>query len=241
MPSTHPGPADSVGHLQSFYPDVLEQGGLAAAIVRAAADNGVEVGAASERPGSDPRTRGSAEFRPPRGVMRVRLGLGARRFSIVVEGERGNRVRADGSTAEMSEVAGVLAAWRAGAKLAELAGRFPFMEFDRLSQAFEYGNPAEVQWTILIEDDTFSDYRDLLLALRDNPRLRSTIPFFSHWVLKLSVDPYEERHGGIWIRLDPAGGYEIWSSPAPERRRHLVLGDLVHAAESLLEDVGFPE
>lgn len=241
MPSTHPGSADSAGHLQRFYPDVLERGGLAAAIVRAAAENGVEVGTASERPGADPRTRGSAEFRPPRGVMRVRLGLGARRFSIVLEGGRGNRVRAEGSTAQLSEVAGVLAAWRAEAKLAELAGRFPFMEFDRLSQAFEDGNPAEVQWTILIEDDTFANYRDLLLALRDSPRLRRTIPFFSHWVLKLSVDPYEERDGEIWIRLDPAGGYEIWSSLTPERRRHLVLGDLVHAAESLLEDVGFPE
>jgi hypothetical protein len=60
-------------------------------------------------------------------------------------------------------------------------------------------------------------------------------------VLQLSVDPYEERDGEISIRLDPAGGYECWSSSAPERRRHLVLGDVVHAAESLLANVGFSQ
>ncbi len=68
---------------------------------------------------------------------------------------------------DLLEVAEALAFWRQGAKLKELSKRFPFMTFDRLSQAHEDGNPVETQWDILIGDDTFLAYRELLLALHE--------------------------------------------------------------------------
>jgi hypothetical protein len=139
----------------------------------------------------------------------------------------------------------MMAYWRAGAKLAELAGRFPFMGFDRLSQAYEDGDPVETQWDILVGDDTFHPYRPLLLALRADPELRLTFPYFSMWILRLATDCYAAHPDLLFLKPNPEDGdgdgdegYLLWSSEAPEHTTAFQrLDDLVPAARTLLGEL----
>ncbi|MFB7215582.1 DUF6193 family natural product biosynthesis protein [Streptomyces sp. NPDC056255] len=219
-----------------YYADLVERGGLWAAIVSVAREHRVDIGVTAERPESKAQAWSAADFASPRGAMRVNLGHGARRFAITLDSNWGY-VWASGSTADLAEVVEVMAFWRQGAKLKELGKRFPFMEFDSLSQAYEDGNPVETQWDIVIGDDNFLVYRELLLALHADPNLREMFPFFSHWTLRMAKDCYDSRSEEILIKPSADEGYVIWSSSAPEGKREFsCLDDLIHAAVSLLGD-----
>jgi hypothetical protein len=168
--------------------------------------------------------------------MRVNVGLGERRFSIALDSAQGNYVWASGSTPELPEVVRLLDAWRQGVKLKELTDRFPFMEFQRLSQGYEDGNPVETQWDIVINDDAFREYGDLLEALHSDPRLRETFPFFSHWTLRMAKDCYRPEAGEILIQPRPDGSYRLWSSADSEEKTEFRrVDDLIRAAVSLLD------
>lgn len=219
------------------YADLVEQGGLWSAIVSIARERRLDLGVATELSEEGTHAWGMADFRSRRGAMRVQLGRGVRRFAITLDSDQGF-VWASGSTPDLSEVVKVMDFWREGAKLKELSNRFPFMEFDRLSQGYEDGKPVEAQWDILMGDDTFHEYRELLLALHTHPRLREMFPFFSHWTLRMLKSHCDPQAGEILIRPSAGGSYLIWSSSAPDLKTEFDrLDDLVYAAVSILGEL----
>jgi len=236
------GRADDVDPQSSPYADIIERGGLRATVLVRARGNGIDLGVtgAAVDPASGYEPWNTAEFPSPRGMMRIHLGHGTRRFSFTLDSAH-HHVWASGSTEDLGEGVAMMAYWRAGAKLAELAERFPFMRFDRLSQAYEDGNPVETQWDILIGDDTFRTYRPLLLVLRADPELRLVFPYFSMWVLRLATDCHAAHPDLLFLGPHPEGGeegYLLWSSKAPEDIREFRrLDDLVPAARTLLSEL----
>ncbi|WP_319462828.1 hypothetical protein [Micromonospora sp. RTP1Z1] len=108
-----------------LYPDLVERGGLASGLTEAAAQHQLDVGRVSAP--EQGRSRFTcAELTSERGTVCVGLGAEARYFmiDIRVTGE----VQARGDTTDLVQVVQVAAAWRAGASLADLTTRFPFME-----------------------------------------------------------------------------------------------------------------
>jgi len=215
------------------YSDVISRGGLHDALVSIANEVQVDLGDADDRTGSVSREWNVAKFSSSRGNMRINLGRG-RRFAVNLDSGWGH-VWASGSTSNIVEVVEVLALWRRGARLKELGNRFPFMKFDRLSQAYEDGNPVETQWDILIGDDEFITYRNLLLRLHDNSNLRKMFPFFSHWKLRMAKDCYDAQAGEIIIRPSGSEGYIVWASSAPMQKIEIHrLDDLIDVANAML-------
>ncbi|MFF0155774.1 hypothetical protein [Micromonospora sp. NPDC005203] len=108
-----------------LYPDLVERGGLAPALIDTAARHGLELGQVT----APEQGRGRftcAELHSGQGVVCVKLGSQARYFMIDlrVSGE----VLARGDVMDLMQVAKVAAAWQAGMTVAELAAQFPFME-----------------------------------------------------------------------------------------------------------------
>ncbi|MFE3579972.1 DUF6193 family natural product biosynthesis protein [Streptomyces vinaceus] len=234
-PSESSGPVDSSDDdpRLRYYADLVDFGGLQPAISSIARDRHIDLGVATEIP--EAQNWSTARFTSPRGDMRVQLGHGVRRFALTLDSGRGY-VWASGSTTDLPQVVEVMSVWRGGVKLRELGGRFPFMEFDRMSQAHEDGNPVETQWEIITGDDDFLRYRELLLALHADPDLRQTFPFFSHWTLRLAKDHNDADADQILLRRRQDDDvYTLWSSSDPEQRREFrSLDELVRAAAALL-------
>ncbi|MEU9744286.1 DUF6193 family natural product biosynthesis protein [Streptomyces niveus] len=231
-------PSESPADLRlRYYADLVESGGLGPAIFAVAGGRQGELGGFVEEVPLTASRWSAAEFASPRGAMRVNLGYGVRRFAVTLDGH--GHVWASGSTPSLSEVVDVLLSWRQGVKLAELNAVFPFMEFGRLSQAYEDGNPREVQWDILIEDDAFLMYRELLVKLREETGMRELFPYFSHWTLRLSKDQQDVQSEEILIR--PAAdeeGFDVWSSSAPEHKSEFrTVDEVVRAALFLVGEL----
>ncbi|MEH0930224.1 hypothetical protein [Micromonospora sp. CPCC 205558] len=108
-----------------LYPDLVERGGLAPALIETAARQGLDVGRVTAPEQGRARFT-CAELHSDEGVVCVGLGSQARYFmiDIRVAGE----VLARGDVMDLVQVAQVAAAWRAGLTAAELTARFPFME-----------------------------------------------------------------------------------------------------------------
>ncbi|MFK8908168.1 DUF6193 family natural product biosynthesis protein [Streptomyces sp. YS-3] len=236
-----PGSTEAAGSPRDprleHYADLIEHGGLQAAIVSIAREQGVDLGATESGLELEDPAWSAAQFSSPRGMVRIHLGRGTRRFGINLDSGQGF-VWASGSTTDLSEVAGVLILWRQGVKLRELSSRFPFMGFDRLSQAYEDGNPVETQWDILMGDDSFLAYRELLSALHADPHLSRMFPFFSHWTLRLAKDCHDVEAGELWVQPSPEEGYVVWSSSDEDRKLHVhQFDDLIRTAVAMLDDL----
>jgi hypothetical protein len=108
-----------------LYPDLVERGGLAPALIETAAHHGLDVGRVTAPEQGRARFT-CAELHSDEGVVCVGLGSQARYFmiDIRVSGE----VLARGDVMDLAQVAQVAAAWRAGLTVAELTARFAFME-----------------------------------------------------------------------------------------------------------------
>ncbi|MCX5202940.1 DUF6193 family natural product biosynthesis protein [Streptomyces sp. NBC_00237] len=216
----------------AYYADLIEQGGLQESVIAVARGLRIDVGPASELPELDVRDWSVAAFQSPRGEMRIILGQDKRRFSISLDSDH-RFVWASGSTTDLVEAAEVLHAWKQGVTLQALHSRFPFMEFDRLSLAYEEGNEVETQWEITLGDDSFQAYRELLLKLHAHERFREMFPFFSHWTLGLAKSSRTNEAGEIFIR--PSGeGYSLWSHSTPSQKEKFSdIDDLINAAAHL--------
>ncbi|TQJ21462.1 hypothetical protein FBZ33_1685 [Micromonospora sp. A202] len=108
-----------------LYPDLVERGGLAPALIETAAGHGLDLGRVTAP--EQGRSRFTcAELHSEQGVVCVKLGSQARYFMIDlrVSGE----VLARGDVMDLLQVAKVAAAWHAGMTIAELTAQFPFME-----------------------------------------------------------------------------------------------------------------
>ncbi|MBM0274386.1 hypothetical protein [Micromonospora tarensis] len=108
-----------------LYPDLVEQGGLAPALIETAARHGLDVGRVTAPEQGRARFT-CAELSSDEGVVCVKLGSQARYFMIDlrVAGE----VVARGDVMDLLRVAQVAAAWCTGLTVTELTARFPFME-----------------------------------------------------------------------------------------------------------------
>lgn len=148
-----------------------------------------------------------------------------------------NYVWASGSTEVLSDVVGVMGAWRDGIGLVGLGEAFPFMEFTRLALAYEEGNQVAVQWGILVDGNSFPSYRDLLIALREDRKIGQAFPFFSHGTLRLSNDWEDPDAPEIWIRSVGDASFALWTLGNPEQRQEFAdLASLTRAVGSLLGD-----
>ncbi len=108
-----------------LYPDLVDRGGLAPALVETAARHQLDLGQVTAPDHGRARFT-CAELSSERGVVCVGLGSQARYFMIDlrVSGE----VQARGDATDLLQVAQVADAWRAGATIADLTARFRFME-----------------------------------------------------------------------------------------------------------------
>ncbi|MET9534190.1 hypothetical protein ABZY02_27110 [Streptomyces sp. NPDC006649] len=203
---------DSTRELSRFlnidlYPDLIQLGGLAAAMSHVAEENGIEL--PPVRPQS---VSGRAQFSTARvesadGVILILLGLDERWFSISLEGEI--NPWAAGGTGDLRAAVEVVDAWHRGASLDELGKRFPFMHCSELTHAYESGDPVVTQWDRLLSDGDFSSARPLLREIRSSDRLCLLFPFFSHGVLRLAMDHLDRSAGEIWITPLPGTRYRV--------------------------------
>ncbi|MGC4859419.1 hypothetical protein [Micromonospora sp. DT41] len=108
-----------------LYPDLVERDGLAPALIETATAHQLDIGRVTA-PDQGRARFTCAELHSDKGVVCVGLGSQARYFMVDlrVDGE----VQARGDAMDLLQVAQMAAAWHAGATLAELTARFPFME-----------------------------------------------------------------------------------------------------------------
>lgn len=226
-------PSSESGH----YPEFARFGGLTASILAAAAEHGIDLGDEPPPPVPDwsPKV---AVFESPARRVRVNLLLEERGFVIWLGSGRGLRASAGGTTPDLVETARVIAAWKRGASLKELSEEFPFMTYSRLSQGYEDGNPEAVMWDLLLGNEEFEGYRNLITALRAEPALAEMFPYISMWTLVLAKDAYEEQPGQLRIRQEADGSYLLSASKAEGNDgRFDRLDDLVAAAVALRADL----
>lgn len=108
-----------------LYPDLVERGGLAPALIETAAHHRLDIGRVTAPEQGRARFT-CAELHSDQGVVCVGLGSQARYFMIDVRSA--GEVLARGDCMDLVQVAQVASAWREGATLAELTARFAFME-----------------------------------------------------------------------------------------------------------------
>lgn len=221
-----------------YYPELVAYGGLSQALRRLAEDRGLDLG--DVRPASD---RGlsvyrTAEAASSRGLIRISTVLNRRAFSISMDSAEGDFVWANGSTTTLGDVAEVIDAWRSGVLLAPLRERFPFIEFSKMAEGYECGEPAETAWGILLADDNRISHREMLAALRSNSRLSGMFPFFSHDVLRLAIDPFKRDAGEICIAPQGNGRFSVQSSSDGEILADVELADLADTASSFFDSHG---
>ena len=164
-----------------LYPDLVAAGGLQAALRRAAADLGLDLGEApGSQAGADGRS-GPAAHRQP-----LTIHLGSEQRSFIVSGWSRGVELVRGRTDDLSEVARAAAAWQSGASLHQLSDLCPFVTFGELAEAHERG-PADavaVKWRLLRESMRggvpVATVRELVEAAFAEPKLRQLYPFTSH-------------------------------------------------------------
>jgi hypothetical protein len=212
------------------YPDLIELGGLAAALREIARRNRIDVG---EVTASKAQPFIAASMRSARGYIGVSIRGGRRCFSVHM-GDEGH-VWARGGAVELLDVLRVTEMWRAGAKLGELKRHFPFMEYDRIAEAYENGDHVPVMWEILLHDEDLDEIRPLLLAAYDNERLRQLFPSVTMFsLLRFAMVPFDRTAGEVRIAHRRSGIYEVDSSWSETPRQVETEAEAVEAAVSLL-------
>jgi hypothetical protein len=221
----------------SLYPDLIKSGGLGALLREMAAAGHIDLGDIQPDPphGDDIY---AVRMTSDRGPIFIQLVLDSRRFAIHLGDAKTARGCASGSTPDIDEATQAIEAWRHGAKLKEMAEKFPFIGYTRLDQGYEDGNPVETQWNILLEDDDFRDYHDLLAALHAEPEVSRLFPYFSHWVLRLTKDRFDLDVDQIAISDVPESSrYEVYLLKAGDEKTAVPADEVVNRVKSLLNNL----
>jgi len=199
-----------------LYADLVEAGGLAAALRAVARETGLDLGPVEP---SDKWGRSAfvtARTDSSRGPVAVLLGLDKRRFSLSLGSRQAAHGWAEGGMADLNEAARAIAAWRQGTKLREMAVQFPFVEYSALSQAYEDGTPVESQWRDLLASPEHAGYHDLLERLHADAEIAELFAFFSMGTLRLAKDSIDYSLGEIFVKLRSDGGLVVPSSNSRE-------------------------
>ncbi|MFD4527507.1 DUF6193 family natural product biosynthesis protein [Streptomyces sp. NPDC058470] len=196
-----------------FYPDVVEVGGLAAALERSAADLGVPLILVPGRK-EIPDSVGIATTTPGRLPLLVFPRADARGFHVIGRAREVDIVT--GEVRELRHVVEAGALWAEGTPVPRMRQALPFLLYDPIAEAHERGPAAAVaaQWDRLKEKaadtPTFPEFGLLVEAAHAEPRLRQLFPFTSHWTVAFSsctgrryrtlvaIAPY---HGGQYFVL----------------------------------------
>ncbi|WP_171114764.1 DUF6193 family natural product biosynthesis protein [Streptomyces sp. Z423-1] len=195
-----------------FYPDVVEAGGLAAALERTAADLRVPLVVVPSGAGT-PDSVGIASTAPGRLPLEVIARPDSRAFQLV--GRAGDVDIATGATRELRDVIAAGAAWGAGTAVPQMREALPFLWFDPIAEAHERGPAAAVaaQWDLLREKaagtPSFPEFGLLVEAAHAEARLRRLFPFTSHWTVAFSSCTGRPYRDEIAIRPQPGGGQYI--------------------------------
>ncbi|RSM95297.1 hypothetical protein DMB42_50195 [Nonomuraea sp. WAC 01424] len=196
-----------------LYPDVAAHGSLAAALLAAAAGQGLSLPLAVTP--SDPLRHATiASLIPHRHSSYVTAWHHERRWTIW--GSSNNRLMICGATEDLRELPQVIRGWAEGASLEEI-GQAAL--FDVLTGRFEVpdNNPVDIiasEWQWMLKDARDADwpeYQALIEAAYAEPRLRRLYPYTSHWALGFSSTPdYPFSRPFVWIDAPRgAGGYTI--------------------------------
>lgn len=215
-----------------FYPDVVEAGGLAAALEQSAADLRVPLVLVPGREGT-PESVGIATAAPGRLPLVVFPRADARGFHLIGRAREVDIVT--GEARELRDVVEAGAAWAAGTPVSRMRQALPFLLYDPIAEAHERGPAAAVaaQWDRLKEKaaDTpgFPEFGRVVELAYAEPRLRQLFPFTSHWTVAFSSCTGRPYHDEVAIAPQPGGGpYLVLRHPNTG-----VLGEVSTAAEAV--------
>lgn len=223
-----------------LFHDVIESGGLAAALAQAARRAGVDVGDIAVVDDADWQVHVSSE----RGRVGVHLPAEERCFALTMSQKIGEHLFGTwtyGCSPDLETAALVIDAWRKGATLRQLHERFPFMNYDRMAQGYEDGNAVEVAWEMALEDEDFAEVWPVLRAAYTNERLRRLFPSVTMGSIVCFALDYTNRSAGD-ILIKPAidNEFEViatWDGPEPwlgSSRVVATIGEAIAAAAALI-------
>ena len=194
----------------SLYPEVAAAGSLAGALAAAADRRGlslpVEVVEHSPLFGAVVPTTV-----PHRQALEVSASRVERRWRVRGCEPDQDMALIEGATADFDQIVKAAQAWRDGESLARTAELAPFVE---LTGRFEVSgrDPAqtvESEWQHLLVEAAGTDwpeYRALIDAAYNQPRLRRLYPFTSHWSLRFSTRTRPHLSREILVCLHPGKG-----------------------------------
>ncbi|GAA3243849.1 DUF6193 family natural product biosynthesis protein [Actinocorallia longicatena] len=133
---------------------------------------------------------------------------------------------ARGKTTDLAAASGATAAWQTGSRLAALHEAWPFVHYGELAEAYERGNPTQVQWELLRRPGGPID-PDLIETAYAQSALRMLFPFSSHSSLNLSRCtrfPYSADLPVIYPLADRRFTI-FWASGSPYGTGHIAEAD----------------
>lgn len=192
-----------------FYADVIDAGGLGAALERMAEELGFSLEIVSGRKEIADSVGIAVTAPGPRLPLVVFPRADSRGFHLIGSSHGAEIVT--GEARELGQAVRAGAAWAAGTPVPELRRTLPFLQFDALAEAHEEGPAAAVaaQWEQLKQRAAgaadFPEFGRLVAAAYAEPRLRRLFPFTSHWTVALSSCTGRPYHDEIAI-LPQSGG-----------------------------------
>ncbi|BEL06332.1 hypothetical protein Q0Z83_045230 [Actinoplanes sichuanensis] len=145
---------------------------------------------------------------PHRLALEVSASRVERRWSVTGCEPDQNMALIEGATTDLDQIVKAARAWRDGESLARIVQLAPFVE---LTGRFEVlgRDPAgmvESEWQHLLVEAAGTDwpeYRALIDAAYDEPRLRRLYPFTSHWSLRFSTRTRPHLSREILVCIHP--------------------------------------
>ncbi|MFE3205668.1 DUF6193 family natural product biosynthesis protein [Embleya sp. NPDC059237] len=190
LPDVAPNdPAHPLRAYVALYPEVVGAGSLRNALQTVVDRVGL---ALTIEPASSPGWRYvGAEVEADGRSVNVLMARSVRCY-LVDCWARGVRM-ASGSSRDLSEVAGAMRAWSRGLRLRELVAQWPFLRTWELAEAHERGEAVPARWEMMrrsaaanAERRQGTEWRDLVEAAFDQPRLRALSPGRSMYWFTLS-------------------------------------------------------
>ncbi|TLS45932.1 hypothetical protein FE633_12310 [Streptomyces montanus] len=216
----------------SLYPDLVELGGLTAALTHVARESGIDLGSVGSASSNRMGHLVTARVESDRGPVLIHVGSQVRWFSMSMNGDV--RPWAEGGTDDLHAAVKAIDAWRNDATLSELKSRFPFMDYDELAQAMESGDHVATQWRLILRDEDRPVLRELLLEVYAHTRLRTLFPSFSMGTLRLTRDFTDRSAGQVWIAPLKDGRYRVESTTSGERVEVESVDQAIATADSFL-------
>jgi hypothetical protein len=217
-----------------LYPDIIQMGGLSAAMSALGNEHVLDLGDLSSLP-----LKGKikpALVRSENGSISVVAGMERRSFSIGISA--GGHLLASGMTDSLLDVIRVADAWRKGIALQSLELQFPFMNIEPLAKAFEGGTEAAFRWGELLQDSALDEIRPLLMAVQRDRVLGQFLPSVSHLVLlRLELDSADSAAGAILISKAADRGFAVDATWVEGAANHVEsIEGALEAANLLLRD-----